>query len=81
MSIDTENSEEMMTGRHITEQHLHKYQGPVLLELLNVAQNKPQTYNLPQNYQLDSPNKFKDLNILSKTNNVTHTTGINLLSK
>ena len=46
-----------------------------------MAPNKPQTYDLLQNYQLDSPNKFKDLNILPKTNNVTHATGTDLLSQ
>ena len=43
--------------------------------------NKPQKYNLPKNYQLDSLDKFKDSNILSKTNNVTCTTGTNLTSQ
>ena len=43
--------------------------------------NEPQSYDLAQNYLLDSLNKSKDSNILSKTNNVTHTKGINLLSQ
>ena len=76
VSIDTANSEEIMAGSHITEQHTHKYQGPVPPELLNVALNEPHTYDFPQNYQLDSQNKFKNFKILSKKNNVTHTTGI-----
>ena len=67
----------MTIGSHITEEYTYKYQGPVPPELLNVAPNKPQTYDSPQNYKLDSPNKFNDLNILSKTNNVTHTIGTN----
>ena len=79
VSIDTANSEEMMVGSHITEQHTHEYQVPVPPELSYAVPNKPQTYDSAQNYQLDSLNKFKDLNILSKTNNVTHTTGTNLL--
>ena len=32
---------------------------------------KPKAYDLPQNYQLDYPNIFKDLNILSKTDDNT----------
>ena len=43
--------------------------------------NEPQTCDLTQNYQLDSTNNFKDPNILSKINNVTHTTGTDLLSQ
>ena len=85
VSIDTMNSKEIMAGSHITEQHTHKYQGPVLSELLNVAPNKPQAYDLPQNHQLDFLNKLKDLNILSKmdivTNNVTNTPATNFLSQ
>ena len=46
-----------------------------------MALNEPQTYDWLQNYQLDSPNKFNDLNILSKINNVTHTTGTDFLSQ
>ena len=81
ISIDTANKKEMMTGSHTTEHHTHKYLSPVPPELSNVVSNKPQTYDLPQNYQLDSTNKFKDLNILSKTSNVTCTLGTNLLSQ
>ena len=72
MSIDTVNSKEITTGSHITKQSTYKYQRPVLPELLNVAPKEPQTYDLPQNYQLDSLNRFK-VNILSKRNNVAHT--------
>ena len=47
--------------------------------------NKPQAYDLAKNYQLDSPNKFKDLIILSKTDNVTknvmNTPATNILSQ
>ena len=71
----------MMTESHIMEQRTYKYQEPAPPELLNVVTKKPQTYNLAQNYQLDSWNKFKDLNILSKTNNVTHTNSTDLLSQ
>ena len=53
VSIATANSKQMMTESHIMEQHTHKYQGPVPLELLNVAPNEPQSYNSPYNYQLD----------------------------
>ena len=79
MFIDTANSKKMMTGSHVTEQHTHNYQGPVSTELLNVTPKKPQKCDLLQNYQLDSPNKFKDMNIVSKTNNVTYTTGTDFL--
>ena len=61
-----------MAGNHITEQHIHEYQGPVQPELLNMTPYEPQAYYLPQNYQLDSPNNFKVLNILLKTDNVTN---------
>ena len=81
VSIDTENSKEMMVGSNITEQHTHKCKKSVPPKLLNVVPNEPQTYDLAQNYHLDPLNKFKDLNILSKTNNVTCTTGTNLLSQ
>ena len=54
VSIDTVNSKEMMMGSHIIEQHTHKYQVSIPPELSNVVPNKPQTYNLPKNYQLDS---------------------------
>ena len=33
---------------------------------------KPQAYNWAQKYQLDSTNNFKNLNILSKTDDVTN---------
>ena len=81
VSIDTANSKEVMAGSHITELHTHKFEEPVPPELLNVVRNEPQAYDLAQNYQLDCSNKSKDSNILSKTNNVTHTKGINLLSQ
>ena len=81
VSIDTANGEEMIAWSHITEQHTQTYQVLVPYKLSNVAANKPQIYNSPQNYQLDSLNKFKDSNILWKTNNVTFTTGNNLLSQ
>ena len=71
----------MMVGSHITELHTLKYEEHVPLELLNVVPNEPQTYDLTQDYQLDSSNKSKDLNILLKTNNVKYTKGIDLLSQ
>ena len=60
---------------------MHEFEEFVSLELLNVVLNKPQVYGSAQNYQLDSSNKSKDSNILLKTNNVTHTKGIDLLSQ
>ena len=81
MSIDTENSKEMMTGSLITELHTHKCEELAPPELLNVVPNEPQAYNSAQNYQLDSLNKSKDSNILSKTNNTAHTKGIDILSQ
>jgi len=64
VSIDTANREEIMAGSHITEQHTLEYQGSVQPELLNMTSYKPLAYELPQNYQLDSPNNLKDLNML-----------------
>ena len=81
MSIDIENSKEMMAGSHITELHTQECEEPIPPKLLNVVSNEPQTYDLAQNYQLNSSNEFKDKNILSKTNNVTHTKGIDLFSQ
>ena len=72
LSIDIANSKKIMTGSHITEQHTHEYQQPVPPELLYVTLNKLQAYDSPQNYQLNSPNKFKKLNILLKMDNVTN---------
>ena len=72
VSIYTANREEIMTGSHITEQHTLEYQGPVPPELLNITPNKPPAYDSPRNNQLDSPNNFKDLDILSKTDNITN---------
>ena len=85
MSIDTANSKEIMVGTHITEQHSLEYQESVQLELLNMAPYEPHTCDLPQNYQLDFLNNFMDLNILSKTddvtNNVTNTPAVNVLNQ
>ena len=39
VSIDTANSEEMMTGSHITEFHIPKHKEPVTTELLNKVLN------------------------------------------
>ena len=81
MSIDTANSKEMMVGSHIKELHTHKCENLVPSEFLNVVPNEPQAYILVQNHQLDFSNKSKDSNILSKTNNLTHTRGIDLSSQ
>ena len=43
--------------------------------------NIPQAYYLAYKYQLDSLNKFKDLNILSKNNNTTNVKDIDLLNQ
>ena len=61
-----------MVGSHITKQPTLVYQGPIPSELLDITSNEPQAYDSPQNYQLDSPNKFKDLNISQKTDDVTN---------
>ena len=50
VSIDTVNSKEIMAGSNITEQHTHAHQGPIPPEPLNVTPNKPQAYDLHQNY-------------------------------
>ena len=46
---------------------------------------KPHIYDLPQNYELDSLDNFKDLKILSKvddvTNNVTNTPDTKVLNQ
>ena len=42
VSIDTENSEEMMPGSHITEFHITKQKEPVTTELLNMVSNVPE---------------------------------------
>ena len=68
----------MMAGSHITELHTHKYKEPAPLELLNKVLNVSQVCDLAQKCQLDPLDKSKDSNMLSKTNNVTHTTDIDL---
>ena len=78
VSIDTAKSKDVMGAGHITEQHTYEYQGPISLRLLNMVLNNQQTYDLLHNYQFYSPNKFKDLNILLKTNKVIYTTGADL---
>ena len=72
VSIDTANSKEVMTGSHITEQHIFKFRGTVQPELLNMTSHKPYADDLPQNYELDFLDNFKDWNILLKTNDVTN---------
>ena len=85
MSIDTANSEEVMAGSHITVQHIFKFQGSVQPELLNMTSYKPHADDLPQNYELDFLDNFKDWNILSKandgTNNIANTPSINILNQ
>ena len=81
VSIDTANSKEMMAGSHITELHTHKYEEPVPPELLNKVPNIPEVCDLAHKCQLDPLDKSKDLNMLSKTNNVTHAKDIDLLSQ
>ena len=85
VSIDTIHSGEMMTGRHITELHTHKhkelfppellskYQKLVPPELLRKVPDVSQICDSTQKCQLEGSNKSKDSNMLSKTNNVTHT--------
>ena len=72
VSIDTANSEEVMTGSHITEQHIFDFRGSVQPELLNMTPYKPPVCDLSQKYELDLLDNFKDLNILLKANNVTN---------
>ena len=81
VSIDTTNSKEMMTGSHIRELHTYKYKEPVSPKLLNKVPNVLEVCDAVQKCQLDPPNKSKDSNMLSKTNNVTHANGINLSSQ
>lgn len=76
VSIDTTKSKD-----HITELRTHEYKEIVPLELLNEVLNVPQACDSVKKYQLDSSDKSKDPNILSKTNNATHAKGIDLLSE
>ena len=70
--IDTTNSKEVMVSSCITEQDTFEFQGSIQPELLNMTPYKPHVCHLPQNYGLDSLDNFKDLNILSKVDNVTN---------
>ena len=70
VSIDTMNSKEMMVGRHITKLHTNKHEEPVPPELLNKVLNVPEVCDAVQKCQLDPLDKSKDLNMLSKTNNI-----------
>ena len=85
MSFDTANSEEVIAGSHITEQHTFEIRGSVQPELLNMTPYKPHTGDSPQNYEFDSLGHFKDLNILLKaknvTDNVTNTPATDILNK
>ena len=78
MSIDTTNSKEMMAGSHITELHTHKYEESVPPDLLDEVPNVPQVCDSAQKHQLDSSNNSKDSNILSETNNATHTQKVSI---
>ena len=70
-----------MAGSHITELHTHKYKESIPPELLSKVRNVSQVCDLAQKCQLDLSDKFKDSNMLSKTNNTTHTKDIYLLSQ
>ena len=50
VSIDTENSKEIIEGGIITEQHTFKVQEHIQPELLNMTPYKPQAYDSPQNH-------------------------------
>ena len=88
MSIYTTNNKEMMTGSHITQQLTCKYQGPNRPELLGAVSKEPKTHDLSHNFQFDSSNKSKYLNILSNmistneiTNNAMNTTDNEVLNQ
>ena len=72
-----------MASSHIIEQHTFKFRGSVEPELLNMISYEPHTDDLPQNYELDFLENFKDWNILSKAydimNNVANTPNIDIL--
>ena len=74
VSIDMANSEEMMAGSHITEFYTNEHKEQVITELLvNKVLNVPEGCYVVQKYPLDPSKKSKNLNMLSKTSNVTHT--------
>ena len=54
ISIYTANSEEMMTGSHITEFHTHKHKEPVITELLNKVLNVPEVTPLQTIYTVQN---------------------------
>ena len=81
VSIDTMNSKEMMAGSHIAELQTHENEELVPLELLDKVPNVPEVCDAVQKCQLDPLDKSKDLNMLSKTNNVTHANGIDPFSQ
>ena len=60
VSIDTANSEEVMTGSHITEQHTFSFRGSGQPELLNMSSYRQHGDAFPQNYELDFLDNFKD---------------------
>ena len=78
--IDTMNSKEIMSRSHITELYTHKHKEIFTTELLKKVSNVPRVSDEVQKCQLDSSNKSKNLNMLSKTSNVKHTNDINLSS-
>ena len=51
VSINTANSEEMMTGSHVIELHTHKHKEPVPPDLLNEESNVPEGCDGVQKYQ------------------------------
>ena len=63
ISIDTTNSEIMMTGSHITEFHTHKHEKLVTTELLNKVSNVPEECDTVQKCQFDPLDKSKNTNI------------------
>ena len=67
-----------MVRSYITELHTRKHKKQVPPELLNKVLNVPEVCDAVQKCQLDSLDKSKDLNMLSKTNNVTNANDINL---
>ena len=60
MSIDIENSKEVMVSSHITEQHTFEFRGYIQSELLNMTSYEPHADDWSQNYELDFLDNFKD---------------------
>ena len=81
VSSDTTNSKEMIAGSYNIELNTHKHKKTAPTELFNKVSNVPEVCDAVQIYQLDPLDKSKNLNMLSKTGNVTHTNGIKLSSQ